>query len=522
MMMSKALPAARQFQTLVKRFRKEEDGSVIVLTLFLLVLMLILGGMAVDFMRFESRRAKLQGCIDNAVLAGADLDQSGTNDEVAQVVRDWSEANDCHNELVGTPTVSGDGTNYREVTAGGQMTLDTFFLRLIGTDEMTAVAASTAVEGVGNIEISLILDVSGSMRYEIPGSGGVTRMERLKEASSAFVDALLTAENADRISVSLVPYSEHVNAGPELMAQFNVNQVHDFSHCIEFPNAAYNTLSIDDSTPLEQAQHYQFNQAYDFDGDGVSDNEFTIAQYNARSSSQISPQLNQPVCPQQEYERIIPLTQNADLLKDNIDLFQPRSGTSIFLGLKWGLALLDSSLNDELLALPASMRDPAFATRPAPYNSNNAALGATIKYVVLMSDGQNDSSYRLNDELYDTPSKRAHWAKETYQYFYRTDKHYEQFWEWIGGYGNPKYDATLGDTLMANMCTEAKKPENNVTIFTIAMGTDTSSAAEDARGKAALQACASGPSFYKATSGDELVAIFEAIAEQITDLRLTQ
>ncbi len=521
MMMSKPNNRQQQLRTLVKRFRNEEDGSVIVLTLFLLVLMLILGGMAVDFMRFESRRASLQGCIDNAVLAGADLDQTGTNAEVQAIVEDWAEANGCKDDLAGAPVVTGDGVDYREVTADGALTLDTFFLRLIGTDEMTAVAASTAVEGVGNIEVSLILDISGSMREEIPGSGGVTRIERLREAATAFVDALLIPENEDKISINLIPYSEHVNAGPELMAQFNVSQTHGYSHCVEFPNSAYTSLSIDDTVALEQAQHYQFNQAYDFDGDGVSDNAFTKAQYDARRNSQISNELNQPVCPQQEYERIVPMTQDAQLLRDNIALFQPRSGTSIFLGLKWGLALLDSSLNDELLALPASMRDPAFASRPASYNANNAQQGATIKYVVLMSDGQNDRSYRLLDEFYDTPSKRAHWAYETYQYFYRTDKGAEDFWEWLGGYNSPRYDATTGDTLMANMCTEAKKPENNVTIYTIAMGSDTN-ATEDARGKLALSSCASGPSFYKETSGDELVAIFEAIAKQITDLRLTQ
>ncbi|MEY1554817.1 VWA domain-containing protein [Yoonia sp. R2331] len=512
-MMSQATPAARQIRTLMKRFRKEEDGSVIVLTLFLLILMLILGGMAVDFMRFESRRASLQGCIDNAVLAGADLDQSGTNAEIEAIVEDWAEANGCRDDLDGAPVVTGDGVDYREVTANGELTLDTFFLRLIGTDEMTAVAASTAVEGVGNIEVSLILDMSGSMREEIPGSGGVTRMARLQEAATAFVDALLVPENADKISINLIPYSEHVNAGPDLMAQFNVDQQHGFSHCVEFPDSAYTSLSIDDSAALDQAQHVQFNTAIDVDFDGQADDYYDYWNDPWQAVSE----LNQPVCPQQTYERIIPMTQDANVLNTAIGQFAPRSGTSIFIGLKWGLALLDPAHNDELLALPASMRDPAFAGRPAAYNANNAAQGATIKYVVLMSDGQNDNSSRLYDWAYDTPSERAHWAEETFPWYRSTDLD----WESSNNWRYQKYSYTQGDTLMAQMCTEAKKPENNVTIYTIAMGTD-DDPTEDARGKAALSACASGPSFYKETSGDELVAIFEAIAEQITDLRLTQ
>ena len=513
MMMSKAMPKAQQIRTLLKRFRNEEDGSVIVLTLFLLVLMLILGGMAVDFMRFESRRAKLQGCIDNAVLAGADLDQSGTNAEVKLVVEDWTEANDCKDDLAGPPVVTGDGVDYREVSADAALTLNTYFLRLIGMDTLTATAASTAVEGVGNIEVSLVLDVSGSMREIIPGSGGVTRMARLQEASKAFVNALLIPENQDKISINLVPYSEHVNVGSELIQQFNVDRTHGFSHCIEFPDTAFNSLTIDDSAPLQQAQHVQFNSAIDIDFDGLGDDYYNTS----TDPFQYVSGLNQPVCPQQVYEEIVPMTQNATTLTDNIDLLAPRSGTSIFLGLKWGLALLDPSLNDELLGLPASMKDPAFAGRPAAYNANNAQQGATIKYLILMSDGQNDSSWRLHDWAYDTPSERAHWAGENFPHFHRTDLDFDNYSNWRYS----KYYATLGDSLMASMCTEAKKPVNNVTIYTIAMGTD-SNPTEDARGKLQLANCASGPSFYKETSGDELVAIFEAIAKQITDLRLTQ
>ena len=56
----------------LKQFGRDEDGSIIVLTLLLLFGMLIVGGMAVDFMRYESRRAQLQSVSDRAVLAAAD------------------------------------------------------------------------------------------------------------------------------------------------------------------------------------------------------------------------------------------------------------------------------------------------------------------------------------------------------------------------------------------------------------------------------------------------------------------
>ena len=59
----------------LRRFRRDEDGSMIIFTLFLILMMLMVGGMAVDLMRFETNRSRLQATLDRAVLAAADLDQ---------------------------------------------------------------------------------------------------------------------------------------------------------------------------------------------------------------------------------------------------------------------------------------------------------------------------------------------------------------------------------------------------------------------------------------------------------------
>lgn len=501
----------RGLRKAITRFRREEDGSVIVLTLFLLVLMLILGGMAVDFMRFESRRAKLQGVTDRAVLAAADLDQEL---DPAAVVADYFAKAGMASYLDGPAEVSPPSTEYREVTAKGKMTLNTFFLRLIGTDTLTARSASTAIEGVGNIEVSLVVDVSGSMREVIPGvSPTTTRIERLRQASTAFVNTLLAPEYVNKVSLSLVPYSEHVNAGPEIFNRLNTIKQHDFSYCLEFPASAYSETIIDDSPALEQVQHFQSNPAYDTDKDGEVDEGA-----DWYWGIWLSPAVNQPVCPQQTFEQIVPLTQNKTTLTNNIAKFHPRSGTSIFLGLKWGVALLDPTFNDIYTDLPSSMRDAAFMDRPSNYTlPTEAASGATKKYVVLMSDGQNDNSNRLQPEKYDDPSEIAHWAEQNLIYSYYREIGSVNISNWR----YQKYTAAIGDQYMDDMCAEAKKPEHNIIIYAIAMGTD-SNATEDARGKQQLRDCSSGPSFYYETSGAELVQIFEDIAKQITDLRLTQ
>lgn len=491
-----------------KRFRKEEDGSVIVLTLFLLVLMLILGGMAVDFMRFESRRAMLQGVTDRAVLAAADLDQDL---DPAAVVKDYFKKAGMENYLDGEPYVSPASTDYREVRANGRIDLDTYFLRLIGMDVLTATATSTAIEGVGNIEVSLILDVSGSMNETIPGSSPAERrIDRLRSSASNFVTTLLDPANADRVSLSLVPYSEHVNVGPEIFDELNMNQLHDYSYCVELPDTVYSSTSLSTTTLFEQAQHLQTNPAYDTDGDGLV-NEFVSGSW----SQQIDV-MNQPVCPQQDFEQIVPISQNVATLTGNINQLHPRSGTSIFMGMKWGVFLLDPDFNSIYTALPSSMKDPAFANRPVEWN-DETGTGVTKKYVVLMTDGQNDNSWRLHNEYYDTDNEIAHWARQNFQHYKNRPISFQNWYTWA----YQKYTANQGDTNLAAICNAAKAPGRDVTIYAIAMGTD-SDPTEDARGKAALQGCSSGPGFYYETSGAELDAIFQEIADQITDLRLTQ
>jgi len=57
-------------------FARDEDGSFIIFTLFILVVMVLIGGLAVDVMRYENLRTTMQNTIDRAVLAAADRDQT--------------------------------------------------------------------------------------------------------------------------------------------------------------------------------------------------------------------------------------------------------------------------------------------------------------------------------------------------------------------------------------------------------------------------------------------------------------
>ncbi|MEO0905385.1 MAG: pilus assembly protein TadG-related protein, partial [Pseudomonadota bacterium] len=193
----------------LRQFRKDEDGGLIVLTLLLLISMLVVGGMAVDFMRFEAERTKLQSVSDRAVLAAANLNQSRPPEDV---ITDFFAAEGYAGAIIGDPDIDKNDLG-STIRIDSRVDVNTFYLRLVGIDSLSAPATASAVEGTGNVEVSLILDISGSMGSAMTGQANVldadgnktydedgniiteereeTRMFFLQQAANQFVEDLL-------------------------------------------------------------------------------------------------------------------------------------------------------------------------------------------------------------------------------------------------------------------------------------------------------------------------------------------
>lgn len=455
-------------QVRARRFCRQEDGLVTLLALFMIIMMVLVGGIQLDFMRHEMERSRLQAVSDRAVLAAADLDQMR---DPQIVVADYF-AKSGMAEYLSNVTVD-QGLNFRTVTVDARKEMETQFIGRFGVPTLTVPARSQAEERVSNVEISLVLDISGSMALN-------NKLVELRNAAEIFVDTMLKTETEDLISISLVPYSEQVNAGPDIMKYMNMNKTHDFSHCVEFDNSEFDKVALNSGSKHDQAQHFQWN----------------YSSSNARTDT---------VCPRFSYERITPFSQNATALKNQINSLQPRAGTSIFLGMKWGVAMLDPSfrsISDPLVT--DGVIDAKFSGRPVKFDEPE-----TLKTVILMTDGQNAASMRIADNYYNTPSKIMHWSKYNLSWFlYRN----------VGYYSRPnfyrqRYNATLGDTLLDSICTAAK----NKRIVIWAIGFEVTD-----HGASVMKDCASSPSHFFRVEGVELSEAFRAIARQINQLRLTQ
>lgn len=493
----------------VRQFRDDESGSILILGLFLISVMLVMGGMSVDFMRFEAKRSVVQGCVDNAVLATADLDKEGTEEELKATVEDWFQAGDCIGSLDGAPEIE-PGLNYRSVKASADLSLNTFFLHMIGMDTMTAGAISAANEGIGNIEVSMVLDISGSMQEVIVDQWGNpidfdtstsktvsrTRMDALRLAATDFLETLLDPQYGDRVSVSLVPYSGHVNIGPDLFEAINTDHRHDFSYCIDFPDSELSQPSFDVSLTYPQTEHFQFNSAYTRSSDGS-----------------FVPLIDQPLCPRYSYEKVIPVSNDVDELKAAVSKLQPRSATAIYMGLKWGMALLDPSMKPVLDTLPSDVIDAGMRGRPSEYSTTTGS-GSTIKFLVLMTDGQNDPHPRLVPELADEPSEIAMWNRHHW-WSYRNSHlcNLSNTCYNTSGVFMTENDVDSLNSLMQTLCSNARA--KGIVIYGVAM-------AATETGQKQLSDCVDSPARYFETDGGSLVEIFNMIADQITELRLTQ
>ncbi|WP_348524160.1 Tad domain-containing protein [Phaeobacter sp. J2-8] len=150
-----------------------------VLAMIIFVGIIAICGFGVDLMMNEMKRTKLQGTLDRAVLAAADLEQEL---DPASVVQDYFTKSGVADTL--TSTTVDDGVSYRTVTATASQTSDSLFLGIIGIDEMVAPAAGQATEIMANVEISLVLDRSGSM-------GSNNKIQNLRAAAREFVDAVI-------------------------------------------------------------------------------------------------------------------------------------------------------------------------------------------------------------------------------------------------------------------------------------------------------------------------------------------
>ncbi|MCB1359448.1 MAG: Tad domain-containing protein, partial [Maritimibacter sp.] len=378
-------------------FLRSEDGSLIVFGLFVFLLMAVVAGMAVDFMRFETQRTRLQSTLDRAILAASSLDQTADPEYIVMdyfnkaglgSFIDASQINVYENDRLIDDTYAGapaDSLTSRRVEAAAKMTIGTTFLKFSGIDFLGAPAAGTAEESASLTEISLVLDISTSMSWN--SASGHSKIYELRNAAKKFINIVLCDPgNPDNttdckvepgtVSVNLIPYSEQVTVGEDLLSSFNATSEHNYSSCITFDAEDYEVVPI---TPTQLLQ-----REGDIDpwsgGNNASDGNRT--------------------CRKDAWREITAVSGDAAALRDAIGDLQASGYTSIDVGMKWGAAFLDPAVVPVVTDLVAANKtDEAYEGRPLDYD-----ISRSTKVIVLMTDGENTTQHYLYDGFRSGPS----------------------------------------------------------------------------------------------------------------------
>ncbi len=377
---------AAQLSLLIRTFRKAEDGTLVIFALVLFVLMAMMGGIAVDVMKYEATRTQLSQTLDRCTLMAASLDQRLAPQEV---VEDCVAKAGLGEQLQSVVVL--EGFNSRDVQAVAKADTKPFFMHMLGIDRFDAAAGSRAEQKITDVEIALVLDVSGSM--------GGTKISNLRTAASKFVATMLDNDPNRRISIAIVPYNAQVNLGPTLLSKFNVTAPHNAlnrpfdvanHNCLELPPSVFGTAGISRTVALPQMA--QSDHAYGTD----TGNYYTAP----TSTSYAVPNFGANFCRTEANNVVRMPSQDKAQLQGWINGLTANGNTSIALGMKWGTALLDPSarsIYDEYIA--AGQMSANLSGRPFDTGSRDS-----MKVIVLMTDGEHVAHDRINDDFKAGPS----------------------------------------------------------------------------------------------------------------------
>jgi Flp pilus assembly protein TadG len=203
--------AIRTIRGKTRAFRASRRGNVAMMFAFLVVPLVLAGGLAIDFARSSQAEAIVQEAADAAALraARAKIDDpnlsaaqlSGIADKVFRTAL-------SHASWIEIKSVSVEyDEKSRSLSVGAQTAVKTSLLRIAGYEEMDAGRTSEVTIGkAAPIEVALSLDVTGSMNQK-------NKIGDLRDSASDLVENLFAASSAAKVSV--VPFAQYVNVGAD-------------------------------------------------------------------------------------------------------------------------------------------------------------------------------------------------------------------------------------------------------------------------------------------------------------------
>jgi len=445
----------------LKKYFKSNKAAISIVFALSLSMIIASAGIATDLALAYNAKNRLMNALDKAALAVG----SSSGDEVAlQVVMEkFFNANYPSNKF-GTPfdlqlTIT-DG-NIIDVSAS--VRVNTLFMTIFGKDYIDISGSSQVVRELAGIEAVLVLDVTGSMA----GSN----ISALKTAATNFVNIMFDEiSDIEYLKIGIVPYADTINVG-----RYGIGQNADGSY--------YNTGFVDNPTTdpyVTPASNIQYGSGTNdwwgcviertADGEQMSDASYP--NWDMYRYPRICLKSSWYGCYQYatpnygcNTAKIQPLTNNQSSLLTSINSLPTSGNTYSHLGMVWGWRVIS----------------PTFPfTEGVEYDDEKWS-----KTVILMTDGDNTI-----DGTYSTEGRTGDTGVST--------------------------NSTQENNKLAQVCEDMKA--NDIRIYTITFQSNINETT-----RSYYRNCATSTSmYYNAPSSDDLIIVFEKIADQLSKLHISK
>ncbi len=437
-------------------------------------------GMAVDYSQAYLVQQRLGQAIDAAALAAAA--QATSQAEVEQKVNEFFDLNYPEEKLGITfePEVVVNGD---QITVSGYAYYTTFFLRLIGIEEINVDVQTTVQREVGGIEAALVLDVTGSM------SG--SKIQALRDATESFINVIFSrVTNPDYLKVALVPYAVTVNLGSEAPdfvnspyvpgrpgVGYSATEAMQWRGCVMARDYPYDTNDAStaeggywDAYWWEHTADDTINNYWDpFQGGSLN---LPYGQCNNRRTPNLGCPVDNP---------IVPLTNDQDALLEAADniVYWCRGGTLGNIGMSWGWRVLSP--------------EPPF-TQGKEYENP-----FWRKAIIMMTDGEN--------QLWKKPDIQT--SSDYSPYGYIEDG--------VLGTTSRNVGLDVVNSRFLETCEMVKSL--GITVYTVTFGSSIIGKPSEQK---YIDCATDETKYYPAATNEELVEAFTEISRELSNLRISQ
>jgi Flp pilus assembly protein TadG len=245
------LQSKSRIVSVFKRFLGDSSGQLTAMMGLSILPILLTAGAAIDYARVTREQAAFYGAVDAAALAIAADDRSSlaglTSDEAKEtrrkdledyakkfLTKNYVDASGGKSVVTATLTLSGE-----EVKLAASLDFPTTIMSITGIKKFTLKSNATVKKAARPIELTMVLDTTGSMQNDIGG---------LKDAAKRLLtklydDGATKNMSSQYIRTSLVPFSAAVRldtAGSDFdLNWIDTTGVNPLSH-INFTNPTWN------------------------------------------------------------------------------------------------------------------------------------------------------------------------------------------------------------------------------------------------------------------------------------------